>query len=184
MDTVLIIVAVAAVIAVAVLLFLRGRGARREAVQEERRAAVAPETGARAVVTPPPREAKQAAARETPAAPAAKEEPVAVAKEPAAEPAVVKKPRPQVTEAEIRDQVQTQLEAAERMLGELREAAASKALDELGQSSGSVEIMAEGLQEVRALVERKQWSQAKNKGEALHAQLSLLLQSARRETAS
>lgn len=183
MDTVLIIVAAAAVIAVATLLFMRGRGAKREAVQEDRREAVAAATGAPAVVKPPPREEKEAGVPETPAAPA-KQEPVAVAEEPVAKPTVEEKPRPQVTETEIRDQVRTQLEAAERMLGELREAAASKAVEELGQSSGSVEIMAEGLQEVRALVERKQWSQAKNKGEALHAQLSLLLQSARRETAS
>ncbi len=184
MDTVLIIVAVAAVIAVAALLFMRGRGARREAVQEDRREAVAPETGAPAAVKVPKPEEKRAVARETPSAPPAREEPVAAVEAPVPEPAAAERPRPQVTEAEIRDQVRTQLEAAERMLGELREAAASKALEELGQSSGSVEIMAEGLQEVRALVERKQWSQAKNKGEALHAQLSLLLQSARRETAS
>ncbi len=182
MDIVLIIVAVVAVIAVAALLFMRGRGGKREAGQEERRDAVPLGSGAPAAVKPPQRETKEAVARQTRAP--AREEPAAVVEEAAAPPPVAEPPRPQVTEAEIRDQVRTRLEAAERMLGELREVAAGRAVDELTQSSGSVEIMAEGLQEVRALAERKQWSQAKNKGEALHAQLSLLLQSARRETAS
>ncbi len=181
MDTVLIIVAAVAVIVVAALFLMRGRGGRREASLEERREEKSPAASAPpASVKPPQREERATVARETPAPAVA--EPVAVAEEAAAPPPVVEKPRPQVTEAEIRDQVRKQLEAAERMLGELREAASSTAVEDLSQSS--VEIMAEGLQEVRALAERKQWGQAKNKGEALHAQLSLLLQSARRETAS
>ncbi len=92
-------------------------------------------------------------------------------------------PKPLVSDEELQEGVETRLADSERMLAELRQVTA-RAGDELLANVGSVEIMEEGLQEVRVLAERKQWGQAKNKGEALHAQLSLLLQSARREAAS
>jgi hypothetical protein len=81
---------------------------------------------------------------------------------------------------ELRSRVEAQLEDSARLLDELKEAA-SRAGEDSPLSGGSVGIMEEGLQEVQALAQRKQWSQAKDKGEALHAQLSLLLQGARRE---
>lgn len=183
MNAVLIIVAVAAVMLVAALLIMRGRKGKPEAGREDRRGEVRAPSGAPPAVAPPGGEAREAVAA-APRAPAPPEKEAVAAEAAVVRPPEVEPPRPQVSESEIRDQVRTRLEAAERMLSELREAAAGKSVEELTQSSGSVEIMAEGLQEVRALVERKQWSQAKHKGEALHAQLSLLLQSARREAAS
>ncbi len=184
MNAVLIIVAVAAVIVVVALLIWRGRGGKPEAGREDRRGEIRAAAGAPPAVEPRGGEARETVATPPRAASPAKREAVHVAEPAVVEPSEVKPPRPKVSESEIRDQVRTRLEAAERMLSELQEAAAGRSVEELTQSSGSVEIMAEGLQEVRALVERKQWSQAKNKGEALHAQLSLLLQSARREAAS
>jgi hypothetical protein len=93
-----------------------------------------------------------------------------------AEPAAPKTP----SKEELRSRVEAQLEDSARLLAELKEAA-SRAGEDSPLSGGSVGIMEEGLQEVQALAQRKQWSQAKDKGEALHAQLSLLLQGARRE---
>ena len=80
----------------------------------------------------------------------------------------------------LRSEVEAQLEESARLLGELREAASS-AEEGSALGAGSVEIMEEGLEEIRALAERKQWGPARDKGKALHAQLTLLLQSARRE---
>ena len=92
----------------------------------------------------------------------------AVEEEPVAAPAV-----------SLRSQVEAQLEESARLLGELRESALG-AEEGSALDAGSVEIMEEGLKEIRALAERKQWGQARDKGKALHAQLTLLLQNARR----
>jgi hypothetical protein len=100
-----------------------------------------------------------------------------------AEPAVVETPvaapAKEAPQASLRSQVEAQLEESARLLGELRESA-SGAEDGSTLSAGSVEIMEEGLEEIRALAARKQWGPARDKGKALHAQLTLLLQSARR----
>ncbi len=114
---------------------------------------------AEAVVAVPGGEAEsEAAAEETPVAAPAKATPV----------------------ESLRSEVEAQLEESARLLGELREAASS-AEEGSALGAGSVEIMEEGLEEIRALAERKQWGPARDKGKALHAQLTLLLQSARRE---
>lgn len=91
--------------------------------------------------------------------------------------------KPEMSESELRARVKSQLEDSERMLGELRRLEVG-AEGEAALDAGMVGIMEEGLQEVRALADRKQWSQARDKGQALHAQLSLMLRSARRERAS
>jgi hypothetical protein len=91
-------------------------------------------------------------------------------------------PKPALSESELRSLVESHLEESERMLGRLREVSGGETGQPAG--AGSVEIMEEGLAEVRALAERKKWSQAKALGEALHAQLSLMLQSAHRESTS
>jgi ElaB/YqjD/DUF883 family membrane-anchored ribosome-binding protein len=88
------------------------------------------------------------------------------------------------TAKELRSRVEERLAESERMLGELRKATEHDEAVAHRVGAGTVEIVEEGLQEVRSLAERKKWSQAKDKGEALHAQLSLMLQSARREKAS
>jgi ribonuclease E len=100
--------------------------------------------------------------------------------EAAAEDAPVAAPTEEAPAVSLRSQVEAQLEESARLLSELREAAAGT---EEGSASagGSVEIMEEGLDEIRALAERKQWGPARDKGKALHAQLTLLLQNARRE---
>jgi hypothetical protein len=101
--------------------------------------------------------------------------------EPVAEAAPAEPAAPKTSpKEEMRSRVEAQLEDSARLLDELKEAA-SRAGEDSPLSGGSVGIMEEGLQEVQALAQRKQWSQAKDKGEALHAQLSLLLQGARRE---
>ncbi len=176
----LIIVAVAAVIiAVALLLWLRRLGA----IEPPREGAtgpptpVSPPTGAAAPGGVEPKAATPVAEAGAPSVPAAEGREEAAVGMGAAE---VEPVRHVPSEREIREQVRTQLQESERMLSELKD----EAVEELSQSAGSVEVMEEGLQEVRALAERKQWNQAKNKGEALHAQLSLLIQSARREKAS
>jgi hypothetical protein len=45
-----------------------------------------------------------------------------------------------------------------------------------------VEILADGLTEVKGLAQEEKWGQAKDKGEALRAQLSLMLQTQRRQS--
>lgn len=92
--------------------------------------------------------------------------------------------RPKLSGEELREQVTSRLADSERMLSELKEVSEASAGVETQPSVSSVAIMEEGLQEIRGLADRKQWEQARDKGEALHAQLSLLLQSARREQAS
>lgn len=79
---------------------------------------------------------------------------------------------------ELKERVEELLSDSERMLGELREVS-----DDEGERE-SVGIMAEGLTEVRTLAEEEKWAQAKDKGEALRAQLSMMLQSARRGESS
>jgi hypothetical protein len=104
------------------------------------------------------------------------------------EPAEAAEPEPvqiaQPTGAEIAERVRAQLDDSERMLGELT--AAAEHAEGLAQQvdPGTLDIMKEGLQEVRTAIDRKDWSQAKDKGEALYAQLSMMLQSVRREQAS
>jgi hypothetical protein len=172
-SEVLIIVAVVAVLAViaAVVLLRRRRAARAGGVGEP--GAVEPPAAGPAVreeagdeEAAPTRATEEAASR------AAEAE--AVAAEAAA--------KPVLSEGELRSRVESQLTDSERMLGELREAATGGGEPALG--AGSLEIMAEGLEEVRALARRKQWNQARDKCGALHAQLSLLLRSTRRERAS
>jgi hypothetical protein len=92
--------------------------------------------------------------------------------------------KPEPTAKELRSRVEELLAESERMLSELRKAAEHDDAVAQRVGAGTVEIVEEGLQEVRSLAERKKWSQAKDKGEALHAQLSLMLHSARREKAS
>ncbi len=103
----------------------------------------------------------------------------------AAEPVVAEQAaKPEPTAKELRARVEERLAESERILGELRKAAEHDDAVAQRVGAGTMEIVEEGLQEVRSLAERKKWSQAKDKGEALHAQLSLMLQSARREKAS
>jgi hypothetical protein len=98
------------------------------------------------------------------------EEPVTATPEPA------KAPPP--SEAELRTRVEANLSESGQMLEELREHASGAAAQPA--SSGTLEIMAEGLEEVRELAARKEWAQARDKADALHAQLKLLLQTVRR----
>lgn len=172
-----IIVVVVAVVLFAVFLWSRGR-----------KSELGPETEA------PAREAEPGGEEETAEVPELRAQ--VVAREAQSEAADVTEPavgepvvperaaKPEPTAKELRSLVEGSLEESERMLGELRKA--SEHDDAVAQQvgGGTLEIVEEGLQEVRSLAERKKWSQAKDKGEALHAQLSLMLQSARREKAS
>jgi len=147
-------------------------GARPSEVEEKAEPAVAarPAAEERAAEAEPPagREVEVAASTEEAEVEAEAATEVEVARE-----AKVPAPSP-------RSQVETQLDDSARLLEELR-AAASGAEEGSPLNAESVEIMEEGLEEIRALAERKQWGQARDKGKALHAQLTLLLQSARRE---
>lgn len=125
---------------------------------------------------PPAEEARPTEARED-ASPEAEtdavEEPAAAA---AAEPE-----KPRLSGEEIRSRLETQLADSERMIEELKEATpGDEEVVEGSDLAGTVRIIEEGLEEVRSLAKREQWSQAKDKGEALHAQLALMLQTARR----
>jgi hypothetical protein len=100
--------------------------------------------------------------------------------EAAVEEAAVAAPAKEAPAVSLRSLVEGQLEESARLLSELREVV-SGAEGDSALDAGSVEIMEEGLEEIRALAERKQWGPARDKGKALHAQLTLLLQSARRE---
>lgn len=178
MSVVWVIVAVVAVVLFAAFVYaLRGRaGAQEVTPGEVDDTAEVPELRAQVVA----REAERAAAEE----PEAVAEPAADAA-PAAEVVPPKRPaKPEPSVAELRQRVEERLAESERMLGELRKAAEHDESVAQRAGAGMMEIMEEGLQEVRALAERKKWSQAKDKGEALRAQLSLMLQTARRERAS
>lgn len=161
---ILAVVAVVGVIAVVARLRRRGPGRAPETPSAETTAgdaaqeAVARGKGAaeRAVGS------SGGAARELATAATAPPEPVAPTR---AEP----------VEEELKSRVEALLEDSERMLGELRRAAADSGRKASPAIAGSVEVLEEGLQEIRALAQRKQWSQAREKGEALRAQLSLML---------
>lgn len=130
-----------------------------------------------APIKPAKEESEPEPSRQRPPAPAAS----TAESEAKAEAAAVAPPAPKPPgAAELRERVAEILEDAERILGDLRAATAGGE----GDATGSVEILAEGLAEVRSLAEDKDWGQAKDKGEALRAQLSLMLQTARREQAS
>lgn len=91
-------------------------------------------------------------------------------------------PRPPSAD-ELRERVESQLGEAGRMLAELKEAVEEKE-GEAPVDASMLAILEEGLQEVRSLVEKKRLDQARDKGEALHSQLALFLQTARREQSS
>ena len=175
MSEVLIIVAVVAVLAVIVtVVFLRRRRPARAGGGEEP-AAIEPPAGAGPAAREEARGEAAVPTRATGEAVTGAAEAEAVAAEPAA--------KPVPSEGELRSRVESQLTDSERMLGELREAAAAEG-GEPALDAGSLKIMVEGLEEVRALARRKQWSQARDKCGALHAQLSLLLRSTRRGQSS
>lgn len=165
MNEALIIVAVVAVVAI-VVFFVKSRGRPSSAEIEERPAvAAAPEP---------------APAREEPLAAAVVAEPAAeVVEEVPAEPA---KPKP--SEGELKARVESSLGESKQMLDDLRQ----RSLEAEGMAQqivpGTLEIMAEGLEEVEALAKKKQWSQAKDKADALEAQFRLLMQTASREKPS
>jgi hypothetical protein len=165
-----IIVVVVAVVLFAVLLVSRGRKAEAPPASE---AAVGEATGG---------EAKETAEVPEPGAEVGEREAEPEAAIEAVVPERAAKAEP--TAKELRSRVEERLAESERMLGELRKASEHDEAVAHRVGAGTVEIVEEGLQEVRSLAERKKWSQAKDKGEALHAQLSLMLQSARREKAS
>ncbi|KPK56846.1 MAG: hypothetical protein AMS21_12295 [Gemmatimonas sp. SG8_38_2] len=184
MSEVLIIVAVVAVIAIAAVLVLRGR---RKAGPEEA-------TDAAAVVPPAPAEPITAPRAEKPAVevavaaaqaevveqPSTASEKASVDEVEFAEAAVDAEPvEAAPSEEELAARVEAQLQESERMLGELRGVAGGDEGSAQQVLPGTVDIMQEGLQEVRGLVSKKDWSQAKDKGDALHAQLSLMVQSVR-----
>ncbi len=171
MDVVWVILVVVAVgIAAAFVVIRRSRAGRFEGAEER---AEVEGAGTAAVRAPEPPVEVEAAGPEAAPTPAA-----APAREVAAAGRETKR---ELSEKELRSQVEARLRESERMLGELRKAAEHDAAVAQRVGAGTVGLMGEGLEEVRSLAERKKWSQARNKGEALHAQLSLMLQSARRE---
>jgi hypothetical protein len=161
------LVAVVAVVVTAAVILLKNRpsGVRAEAEAPAEVPPAAPEA-----VAPPAEQAPAVKEREVKAP-----EPVSEA---AAEP-VAKKPEP--SEKELKQHVESRLEESERLLRELRDVAGR---DSELASPAMVEIMAEGLGEVRTLAKARKWSHARDKGDALHAQLTMMLQKARRERAS
>lgn len=206
---ILVVVAVIVVIAVVVMM-RRGRPAASEtAVRERGRPAEhAPPEGAKTKERPadvetvapePPREVRApvpepevmpeaepeappevspSAATRPAAAPPAEE---VVEERPAPKPELAEPAKPRLSEEELRSRLQLQLADSERMLKELKEVTTSEEQGaEPSPLAGSVQIIEEGLSEVRSLAERNEWGHAKDKGEALHAQLALMLQMARR----
>lgn len=202
---ILVVVAVIVVIAV-VAMMRRGRPAASEtAVRERGRPAEhAPPEGARTKERPadvetvapePPKEVRApvaepevmpeappevspSAATRPAAAPPAEE---VVEERPAPKPELAEPAKPRLSEEELRSRLQLQLADSERMLKELKEVTTSEEQGaEPSPLAGSVQIIEEGLSEVRSLAERNEWGHAKDKGEALHAQLALMLQMARR----
>ena len=170
MDTTVIIVAVVAVVVVAfVILRLRGStaGAEKPAAIAEARSEP---RATQAKKEPEPAVAPKAEVIEAPA-------PVAEAVQ--AEPA---KPKP--TEADVRARVESRLSESKAMLNELkgRLPEAEGVAQRVGP--GTLEIMEEGLAEVQGLADKQKWAQAKDKTDALSAQLKLLLQASRHEKSS
>ncbi len=76
------------------------------------------------------------------------------------------------------------LEESDRLLGELRQLAGGPEVAQASLDAGSVDLLGEALGEVRALADRKEWGQARDKGQALRAQLTMMLQMVRRGQAS
>lgn len=190
----LIVIAVAVVLVVAAVVVMSGRSGREPMTPGE---VAAPKKDApQAVRTPGPPTPKEKAEAEPPRheeppraqAPAVEAEPEPTAPTAAAQaPSAPARPSPppQLSAEEMRSRVDSQIADSQRMLDELKRAMAGEAEgEEAGGLAGTVEIMEDGLSEVRSLAKRKDWSQAKEKGEALHAQLALMLQSARRERSS
>lgn len=103
---------------------------------------------------------------------------------PAEEAIPVPPPKPQPTDAELRSQVKAMLEESDRLLGELQQLAGGGEDTPAALDAGSVDLLGEALGEVRALADRKEWGQARDKGQALRAQLTMMLQMARRGQAS
>lgn len=134
-------------------------------VLSRRRAAVAGTDGAEQPLKPPKAAEPLRSASQDSAAPTAQEPPVPA----------IPEPKPEPTVAELRAQVESVLTDSDRLLAELGQLAAG------GELEGSVGLLGEGLQEVRALAGRREWSQARDKGQALRAQLTMMLQAARRE---
>ncbi|UCF18276.1 MAG: hypothetical protein JSU87_09945 [Gemmatimonadota bacterium] len=87
------------------------------------------------------------------------------------------------SEEELGTHLEKCLQDSERMLAELREVAGRSEAVAQQVGEGTLDVMGEGLEEVRTLAQRRKLGHAKDKGDALHAQLSLMLQSARREQA-
>ncbi len=134
-------------------------------VLSRRRAGVAGTDGAEQPLKPPQAEEPLRSASQDSAAPTAQEPPVPA----------IPEPKPEPTVAELRAQVESVLTDSDRLLAELGQLAPG------GELEGSVGLLGEGLQEVRALAGRREWSQARDKGQALRAQLTMMLQAARRE---
>lgn len=192
MSEVLVIVAVVAVIAIAAVVIVRGRKSSATDVSESPAAVAAPPVEP---AVPPKHEEPTEAAPVVAESEAAREprktvEAVAAAEVEEVEveaPVEVAEPEPeevaQPSAEEISARVEAQLHDSERILGEL--AAAAEHGEGLAQQDlEALDIMKEGLQEVRTAVDKKDRSQAKDKGDALHAQLSLMVRSVRREQAS
>lgn len=175
MGPVLIIVAIAVIVAISVLVVARRRGASAESSKAP---AEVPPKGELRSSEPARAPGEQRPERARPAAAEGSASAITAELEIAPPP-----PKPTLSDSELRAQVKSQLADCERMLGELKHADAGTASG-TSVSDEMVNIIEEGLQEVRSLADRKQWSQARDKGQALRAQLSLMLQSARREQAS
>lgn len=181
MSTVWIILAVVAVVAVIAIVALRRRKPKGgpEALSPPDRPGVRVGEGEGAAVRPEPaRGAGEEAGREAPQEPAADAVEVAAAQRDEA----AQSPGTGPSATDVRSHVRTLLEESEHMLGQLR--ASSEAGRKTHANAGTVEILEEGLEEVRALAKRKDWSEAREKGEALRAQLSLMLPSSPGKKAS
>jgi hypothetical protein len=193
LSTTLIIVAIVAVIVIAaVVLSLRRKAAPGEFPESAEGVSAPPREPAppQAVETERPR--GQAVSEVPAGAPAvavaeaesrAEEAEVGAEAEKAeAEPEPVEAAAEPAVAEDLSARVEAQIEDSERMLGELREVAGAATEGAAPRvDAGTLDIMTEGLQEVRALAKKKDWGQAKDKSQALHAQISLLLQTARRQ---
>ncbi|NIR45186.1 MAG: hypothetical protein GWN99_12450 [Gemmatimonadetes bacterium] len=178
MNVAIIIVALVAVVAIAVLVLFGRRRAAGKAKEPEGEGAAKPqaeppEVGPVAAVPP---EAKAEDAEAARSVAEVEQEREHVEEAPA-------KPQPVETEEEVAERVNESLAEARRMLKELQEGEGGAEAG-TGALHGTMDIMTEGLEEVEALADRKKWSQARDKAEALRAQLKLMLQSARRERSS
>jgi hypothetical protein len=170
-DTTVIIVAVVAVVIVAVVI-LRLRGSSGGAEEPP-------------AIAEAPSEPRAARAREEPEPAVSPKAEVAEAPAPEAElapsPAPAEPAKPKPTEADVKARVESSLSDSNAMLQELKGhlPEAEGLAQQVGP--GTLEIMEEGLAEVQGLADKRQWAQAKDKADALSAQLKLLLQTSRRE---